>query len=98
MPSRLASELPGHEVRTVPEMGWADLNDGPLLDAMADRFDALVTVDKNLPKQQRISNRPLAVVVLRAKTNRLADLLPRIPALRALLQNMRPGEVYELSG
>jgi len=82
----------------VPEMGWADLNDGPLLDAMADRFDALVTVDKNLPKQQRISNRPLAVVVLRAKTNRLADLLPRIPALRALLQNMRPGEVYELSG
>ena len=82
----------------MPEMGWADLNDGPLLDAMADRFDALVTVDKNLPKQQRISNRPLAVVVLRAKTNRLADLLPRIPALRALLQNMRPGEVYELSG
>jgi len=43
-------------------MGWADLDDGPLLNAMADRFDVLVTVDKNLPKQQRIDNRPLAVI------------------------------------
>jgi hypothetical protein len=78
-------------------MGWADLDDGPLLDAMAQHFEVLVTVDKNLPKQQRISDRPLAVVVLRAKTNRLADLLPHIPKLRALLQKVRPGEVYELS-
>jgi hypothetical protein len=53
-------------------MGWADLDDGPLLDVMAERFDVLVTVDKSLPKQQRIDDRPLAVVVLRAKTNRLA--------------------------
>jgi predicted nuclease of predicted toxin-antitoxin system len=98
VPSRLASELAGHQVRTVPEVGWADLDDGPLLDAMAGRFEVLVTVDKNLPKQQRLSNRPLAVVVLRAKTNRLADLLPHVPALQALLENVRPGEVYELSG
>ena len=98
VPSRLAYELAGHEVRTVPEMGWADFDDGPILDAMAGRFDALVTVDKNLPKQQRINNRPLAVIVLRAKTNRLADLLPHVPALRSLLQNVRPGEVHELFG
>ena len=98
VPSRLASELPGHEVRTAPEMRWADLDDGPLLDTMAERFDVLVTVDKSLPKQQRIDNRPLAVVVLRAKTNRLADLLPHVPRLRALLENARPGQVYEISG
>ena len=82
----------------MPDMGWADLDDGPLLDAMAGRFEVLVTVDKSLPKQQRVNNRPLAVVVLRAKTNRLVDLLPHVPALRALLQNVRPGEVHELSG
>jgi hypothetical protein len=34
-------------------MGWADLDDGPLLDAMTGRFDALVTVDKNLLEQLR---------------------------------------------
>lgn len=98
VPSRLAAELPVHEVRTLPEMGWADLDDGPLLDIMAGRFDVLVTVDKSLPKQQRVNNRPVAVVVLRAKTNRLADLLPHVPSLRAVLGTLRPGQVYELSG
>ena len=79
-------------------MDWADLDDGPLLDAMAEWFDVLVTVDKSLPKQQRIDNRPLAVVVLRAKTSRLVDLLPLAPKLRAVLENARPGQVYEISG
>lgn len=79
-------------------MGWTDLDDGPLLDIMAGRFDVLVTVDKSLPKQQRVNNRPVAVVVLRAKTNRLADLLPHVPSLRAVLGTLRPGQVYELSG
>jgi hypothetical protein len=65
---------------------------------MVGHFDVLVTVDKSLPKQQRISDRPLAVVVLRAKTNRLVDLLPLAPKLRALLENTRPGQVYEISG
>lgn len=79
-------------------MGWADLDDGPLLDIMAGRFDVLVTVDKSLPKQQRVNNRPVAVVVLRAKTNRLADLVPHVPSLRAVLGTLRLGQVYELSG
>lgn len=98
VPRRLANELPGHEVRTVPEMGWADLNDGPLLDAMAGRFDVLVTVDKNLPKQQRVQTRPFGVVVLRARTNRPADLLPLVPALRGAVEELHPGEVRELAG
>ncbi|HKA56543.1 MAG TPA: DUF5615 family PIN-like protein [Candidatus Binatia bacterium] len=98
VPRRLANELPGHEVRTVPEMGWADLDDGPLLDAMAGSFDVLVTVDKSLPKQQRVHARPFGIVVLRAKTNRLADLLPLVPELRATLNGLRSGEVRELTG
>jgi hypothetical protein len=79
-------------------MGWADLDDGPLLNVMAGRFDVLVTADKSLPKQQHISDRPLAVVILRAKTNRLMDLLPLVPRLRAVLKNARAGQVYEISG
>jgi hypothetical protein len=71
-------------------MGWADLDDGPLLDAMAQHFEVLVTVDKNLPEQQRISDRPLAVVVLRAKTNRLADLLPIFLSLELCCRKYGP--------
>jgi len=65
---------------------------------MAGLFDALITVDKSLPKQQRVSTRSFGVVVLRAKTNRLIDLLPLVPALHAALDELRPGAVYELGG
>ena len=96
VPKRLRKELSEHQVRTVPEMNWADLDDGPLLDVMAGHFDVLVTVDKSLPKQQNLRNRPFGVIVLRAKTNRLADLLPLVPRLRVALEQVRPREVCEL--
>ena len=44
-----------HEVQTAPEMGWGDLDDGPLLDAMVGRFDVLVTVDKSLPNNNGLT-------------------------------------------
>jgi len=98
VPRRLADELSGHEVKTVPEMGWADLDDGPLLEAMAGSFDVLVTVDKSLPKQQRLDNRSFAVIVLRTRSNRLTDLLPLVSVLRRAIEELRPGQVRELSG
>ena len=79
-------------------MGWADLDDGPLLDVMTGLFDVLVTVDKSLPQQQRLHTRPFGVIVLRAKTNRLTDLLPLVSMLRAAVKEIRPGEVRELAG
>lgn len=96
VPRRLADELSGHEVRTANEMGWGDLDDGPLLDAMAGRFDVLVTVDKSIPKQQNLAGRPFGVAVLRARTNRLGDLRPLAPALRTAIEALRPGEVREI--
>lgn len=98
VPRRLRESLVGHEVRTAPEMGWGDLNNGALLDAMAGHFDALVTVDKRLPKQQHMMNRPFGVVVLRARSNRLADLLPLVPALLAALATLGPGGIHEIAG
>ena len=86
----------GHEVRTAPELGWGDLDDGPLLDVMADQFDALVTVDKSLRYQQNLTTRSFGVAVLRGKTNRLEDLLPLVPELLEVLQRIRPGEVIEI--
>ena len=96
VPTRLARELPGHDVRTSTDLGWANLDDGPLLDAMGTDFDVLVTVDKSLPKQQRLDHRAFGVIVLRAKTNRLVDLLPLVPKLRAVLKRTVRGQVQEL--
>ncbi len=77
-------------------MGWGDLDDGPLLIAMSGDFDALITVDRNLRYQQNLRDRPFDVVVLRAKSNRITDLLALMPRLRDVLGELRPGEVREV--
>jgi len=49
-----------------------------------------------MPFQQRLSSRPFGVILLRARTNRLADLLPLVPALLRALGEIKPGEVREV--
>jgi hypothetical protein len=51
---RLAREITGHEVTTVPDAGWAAAKNGDLLALAEKDFDAFVTVDRNLSFQQRL--------------------------------------------
>ena len=90
---RLARDILGHEVLTVLDLGWGGIQNGALLTRAAGQFDVFVTVDRNLAFQQRIDTLPLAVVVLRALTNRLTDLRPLIPLLLQALPTLRSGEV-----
>ena len=90
---RLAREIYGHEVATVAGLGWIGIRNGALLARAAGHFDAFVTVDRNLAFQQRIDNLSFAVVVLRARTNRLVDLAPLVPHLLQILPLLQPGEV-----
>jgi hypothetical protein len=90
---RLASDIQGHEVKTVPEAGWAALTNGDLLARAGHEFEAFVTVDRSLPFQQDLSRFSIAVIVLRARSNRLADLRSLIPQLLATLPAAKRGEV-----
>jgi hypothetical protein len=98
VPWRLAESIHGHEVASVIALGWAELTNGRLLDAMAGQFDGLVTVDKGIRLQQRLDDRPVALVILRAPSNRLPQLLPLVPALLQVLGEVKPGEVREIAG
>ena len=89
VPRRLRQRLPGHDVQTVVDMGWGGVKNGELLALAATRFDAFVTVDKNLPYQQNLSNLPVAVVVLRAVSNELPYLSPLIPELERVLSSLQ---------
>jgi hypothetical protein len=90
---RLLREIPGHDVRTAGQLGWSAVRNGELL-ALADAdFDAFVTVDRNLSFQQHIPALRIAVIVLHARTNRLADLRPLVPRLLQALELAKPGEV-----
>ncbi|WP_295579958.1 DUF5615 family PIN-like protein [uncultured Lamprocystis sp.] len=61
---RLARSLPGHAVKTVPQMHWSGLKDGALLAAAARQFDVFITVDRNLAFQQHLPAFTIAVLVL----------------------------------
>ena len=90
---RLAGDIQGHDVKTVPEAGWATLTNGDLLARAEHEFEAFVTVDRNLPFQQDLSRFSIAVIVLRARSNRLADLRSLIPQLLATLPVARRGHM-----
>jgi len=93
VPRRFRRELPQHEVRTAPEMGWAALENGDLLTAASGKFDVLVTTDQRLSDQQNISTLAIAVVILVAGRNKLEFLLPLVPELRKVLEEVKLGEV-----
>ncbi len=89
---RLAAEIQGHAVKTVPEMGWANFKNGELLRLAQHDFDVFITVDRSLPHQQNLAKFNIAVVILRAWTNRLADLKRVIPHLLAELPTAPVGQ------
>jgi predicted nuclease of predicted toxin-antitoxin system len=91
VPAGLRKALPGHAVSTVVREGWSGVKNGKLLALAAERFDALVTIDKNLPYQQNTSALPVAVVLLDAPSSELPFLQLLVPALVDALANLRPG-------
>lgn len=90
---RLSREIVGHDVKTTRQMGWATIRNGELLGLAAREFDVFVTVDRNLSFQQNIPAFAIAVVVLRARSNRLSDLRPLVPALLASIPMAKRGAV-----
>ena len=64
LPRDLGRDVPGHEVTTVQQAGWAGVQNGELLRRAAGRFDVLVTGDQNIEYQQNPASLPIAVIIL----------------------------------
>ncbi|BBD70880.1 hypothetical protein NIES4072_73580 [Nostoc commune NIES-4072] len=94
---RLARQLSGHIVKTVPQMGWAGIKDGELLRLAEIEFDVFITVDRNLPFQQNLAILDLAVLVLQAPSNRLADIEVLIPKILAIVDTVPKGTATVVS-
>ncbi|MDH6100230.1 DUF5615 family PIN-like protein [Anabaenopsis sp. FSS-46] len=94
---RLGMQLFGHIVKTVPQMGWAGIKDAELLRLAEIEFDVLITVDRNLPFQQNLAVLDLAVLVLQAPSNRLADIQVLIPKILAIVDTAPKGAATVVS-
>lgn len=93
-PAPVRHALPGHAVSTAYDMGRTSLTNGDLLDAAERSFDVLVTTDQNLPYQQNLTGRRLAVLIL--PTTSWPMLKERVRDVESALGTTEPGSIVRL--
>lgn len=92
LPIRFRNHFPeGVEVETVEYRGWKGLKNGALLSVAEEAYDVLVTMDDSLPSQQNLANYDIAVLILRAESKLISDLLVLIPQIEEHLRDLTPG-------
>jgi len=96
LPKQLKRHFIGHQTLTVPEAGLASLKNGALLRQLSGKFDVFITVDSNLRFQQNLAAFNIAVIVLRAHSNDMADLLPLVPEVLTMIESAKPGMAVEV--
>jgi len=85
VPWKFKDHISGHECHAVSDLGLAGKKNGELL-ALAEKagFQVFLTVDRGIAQQHNFRPETIAVVVIRSKSNRLADLFGCIPDLLQL--------------
>ena len=90
-PRQLVPLLAGHDARMVHADGWSSVQNRELLRrAAAAGHEVVVTPDPKLEYRQHIPRVGVAVVVVRAHTNRIEDIRPLVPALLQVLLQVLP--------
>ena len=80
----------GFDCTTVQEVGWSGKENGELPILADARFDVMVTIDRNLRYQQNLTGRKIALLIVRAHSNRVVDLKPHFAACIEALRTI-PG-------
>jgi hypothetical protein len=87
MPRKFKNQLAGHDCATVPEAGFSGKKNGELLKLAEEAdFEVFVTLDRGIEYQQNLATHRLVVLVLRAKSSRLDDLIVHLPRMREILR------------
>lgn len=97
IPRKLKPSFVAHDCQTVPEAGLEGKKNGELLSiAEGKGFEVFLTLDKGIEFQQNLSGHRTAVIILKAKSNRVADLIPLVQDCITKLRSMRPGQILTI--
>jgi predicted nuclease of predicted toxin-antitoxin system len=97
VPERLGDLLIPHTWSSVRRQGWAGLKNGKLLAAASAHFDLLLTADKSMEFQQNLATLPMAIVVMRAHSNRVEVLSKVIPDVLVALEHLQPRTLVKVA-
>ena len=96
---RFRNHFPGHDCQTARYAGLAGLENGELLNTgEAAKFDVFLTVDQGIEYQQNLRDRKIGVIIFRAKSNRLKDLLTLWPDCFAYMNTIQQGQIIKIEG
>jgi hypothetical protein len=94
-PAPLIPFLAGHTVTKAKDAGWERLVNGELLKAAEGAgFDLLLTTDKNMASQQKLTGRTIAIIVLGNSQWRIVQRYVR--KIAAAVNAATPGNYYEV--
>lgn len=80
---RLKNYLEEFEVFTVRESGWSGNRNGKLMElCVANGFDIVLTIDKNLMFQQNLDKFSITIVVLNSTTSKIESLITFLPSFK----------------
>ena len=97
VPRPLHPHLKSLDCCTVQQMGWRGKKNGELLALMKQEgFGILLTIDQNLRYQQNLQQAGIAVIVIKAKSNKTKHLLPAIPQVLAAIDLIQAGSYVEI--
>lgn len=97
VPRKFRNILPDYDCRTVPEEGLAGKKNGELL-SLAEKsgFQVFLTLDRGLEYEQNLQQRPIAVILIRARSSRLADLSTHSSEILRVLRSIQPGQLIKV--
>jgi len=88
-----------YQISTVRDMEWLGKKNGDLLRLMKNNgFNVLLTNDKNLYYQQRISSLSVCIVNINSKTNRYNDVLALLKPIKNKLAEVENHLLISTSG
>lgn len=87
--------LTGHAVSTAAHEGWDKLQNGDLLNAAeAAGFEVFLTTDKNIRYQQNLTDRKIAIVLIRKQ--QWPDLKAHVQFVVTAVNAATPGSYVEV--
>lgn len=92
---RIKPFLSEFEILTVNDMGWSGVKNGQLMKlCIENKFDILLTIDKNLRFQQNLQNYNIAIVILDTQSSKKEDIIGLLPKFRLKINEFQKHNYY----
>jgi hypothetical protein len=95
LPRKLKPDWSGHEIFTVPDMGWTGKSDDELAQLMSGQFDVFFTMDQNFQYSPTEAKGNLTVYILPHRHNTPANFKSLMSGIPQYLKRIEAG-LYEM--